>query len=395
VGSSGNNTEIGLALGYNGIGRLLGQTRAFTSPDGVSARNLTPLHPASVTSLTNPPGPQRLIQSTLGGQAGWFVIVAAIGLVAVALRTGLRLQFDRRQQTAIGMGLWFLTAGTYVSVAGTVHGYYLAMLAPPVAALFAMGVSVLWDYYRQPGMRRWLLPGALTAAAAGQIVTLSFFSTQYHWVTLAVLISCFGGAALLVGCALAHLSSAPLLGIWIAVASLFLAPALWSQYTIAHGRGGASSAGPHIARSTASRMTSLPLPPGNTGVPTKLLYKAQTHDRQVGVTIRLVHYLETHRGPDKFIVGTFSAGPADAVIIASGLPVMDLGGFKAWDRILNLSGLLERIRSNSVRYFLVAADGSGAGVNADLQSWIVRSCSQVAPNNYGAIPADQLYLCRR
>ena len=374
VGSSGNNTELGLALGYNGLGRLLGQTRSFTSPGGVSSGNVGALSPKVALTSTFIPGPQRLVEATLGGQAGWFIVLAVIGLAGMATSGALRPPFDRKHQAVVTFGAWFLTSALYVSVAGTVHAYYLAMLGPPAAALFAIGVAALWRSYRSPGARGWLLPGALAAAGAAQMLTLSYFSVSYRWALAIVLTACMGGTMLIIGCRLARITSAPLLAMWIGVASLFLAPTLWDAYTVTAGKGGAAAAGPR------------PLSEGNRST--------ADHSGQVQVTMELVRYLEAHRARDTFQVGTFTSGPADAIIIGSGLPVMDLGGYKGWDRILNTRQLAARIRKGSVRYFLTAADGSGAGVNADLEHWVVAHCSLVPPASYGPIPEDALYHCR-
>jgi 4-amino-4-deoxy-L-arabinose transferase-like glycosyltransferase len=391
IGSSGNNTEIGLALGYNGLGRLLGQTKAFTSPGGVSSRNIKALQPRGVTSLANSLGPQRLLQSTLGGQAGWFIVVAAVGMLAIASRTGKHLPLNRRQLSILMWAVWLLTAAAYVSVAGTVHGYYLAMLAPPAAALFAIGVSLLWDVYRSSKRWWWALPAALLAAAAGQAVTLSSFTPTYDWLILLVAAGCVGAVILLALCKLANILAAPVVAVWIAVSSLFAAPLVWTEYTIVYAGGGATSAGPNPVATVHSMPAKLPF--YEEGIDQTRPVQVGSSHPQVEVTLRLVRYLEAHRGGYKYIAATFSAGPADAIIIAGGLPVMDLGGFKAWDRILNQTQLAGQIYRRSVRYFLVAADGSGVGVNGDLEQWVMKRCSAVPAIAYGAIPSDRLYRC--
>lgn len=52
------------------------------------------------------------------------------------------------------------------SVADPRHEYYLAVMAPAIAALYGIGLVVMWQNYRDGGWRGWLLPLALLLTAA-------------------------------------------------------------------------------------------------------------------------------------------------------------------------------------------------------------------------------------
>jgi hypothetical protein len=108
----------------------------------------------------------------------------------------------------------------------------------------------------------------------------------------------------------------------------------------------------------------------------------------------LVRYLEKHQGSSKYLVATISAGSAESLILATGKPVMDLGGFMGGDRILTARQLAQRVRAGQVRFFLVNGGGfdgfrggfrggpGGAGGNDDLSTWITTNCAAVPSSAY-------------
>ena len=66
--------------------------------------------------------------------------------------------------------------GIFFSVAGFFHQYYMTEMAPAIAALFGIGLVTMWQDYRRPGWRGWLLPFALIVTAAEQIYILKQLS---------------------------------------------------------------------------------------------------------------------------------------------------------------------------------------------------------------------------
>ncbi len=187
VGSSQNNSEISLALGYNGIQRLLGQfgfggsragsstngntTRSFQPPGTINGTNSgnfpqpgsggTGQPPQGVGSNngigggsssgmfnTGNPGLLRLFNEPLGGQIVWLLPVALLGMLALAWQRRPRPREDRQQQSLILWGTWLLTMAVFFSVASFFHQYYLSTFAPAICALFGIGVVVMWQDYR-------------------------------------------------------------------------------------------------------------------------------------------------------------------------------------------------------------------------------------------------------
>ena len=80
-------------------------------------------------------GITRLVDASLGGQAGWLLGMALAGGLAVAVLTRLR-RTDARTGWIIAAGGAFLTTAVAFSYAkGIFHPYYVSMLAPFTAVL--------------------------------------------------------------------------------------------------------------------------------------------------------------------------------------------------------------------------------------------------------------------
>ena len=215
VGSSTTNSELELALGYNGIERLTGLVGQFigrSAASGVTSSGAAVNSGPGGVSENGLPGVFRLLNTQLGGQASWLLGIGAVGLLASgwSLRP---LRWLREQQAGhvdaapahlsvrqgawLLWGLWTLTQAVFFSVAGFYHTYYLVMLAPSVAALAGIGAVELWRDYRESGWRAWLLPAALLISALVQAVILAPFDAYSAWMTpLVVGVSLLATAAL-------------------------------------------------------------------------------------------------------------------------------------------------------------------------------------------------------
>ncbi len=84
----------------------------------------------------------RLFSLSLGGQDGWYLPFALVGLIAIALTRPRRR--DPVLATLIVLGGWFLCELLLLSFSkGIVHPYYVSALAPGAAAMTGIGASVL------------------------------------------------------------------------------------------------------------------------------------------------------------------------------------------------------------------------------------------------------------
>ena len=99
MGSSPDNSVLGLIFGYNGFDRLSGVS---SGSEGKSIPAGAPGGPGGGSRELGGPEPLRLMGGQLAGQASLLLPLAAVGLVA-GWRTRPRLPLDRRHA---GLVLW-------------------------------------------------------------------------------------------------------------------------------------------------------------------------------------------------------------------------------------------------------------------------------------------------
>ncbi|HET6319690.1 MAG TPA: glycosyltransferase family 39 protein, partial [Chloroflexota bacterium] len=365
VGDSGNNSAVGLALGYNGLGHagggalsdLLrrlqhGQAPAADSSNGAVAPGLQP----AVTEV-GPPGPFRLMNREIGGQIGWFLPLAVVGLLAAAWPATMR-PLDRRRQDVLLWGTWLASQGVFFSLLHSFHRYYLVVLAPAVAAGAGIGLFALWKAYRQRVGRGWLLPLALAANAA----------IEAH-----IVASSWDGAAWV---------AAVIAGIGLVAASGLGVARLWRR---------AASSAWELRAVLVSALALCVLPLAWAATPTfgswpdpdhpfagPELLGPPHHDVRDQVDHSLVRYLLAERHDAPFLAASFDAAPVAPVILMTGQPVMALGGLSGGDHILTLDQLARLATNGTVHVFLLPPDAPHRPEfqpQAELIQWVLSHCA--------------------
>ncbi len=426
VGSSQDNSELSLAIGYNGVQRLLGSfgfggsgTRNTTTgstttqqaPTGTGGRPSFDGFPGGErgagggqppqgfggggggtvrgggggggtagTFNTGNPSVLRLFSQPLGGQIVWLVPFALLGILALAWQRRPKFRADREQQSLVLWGVWLLVVGIFFSAASFFHQYYLSTLAPAICALFGIGVAVMWRDYSRAGWRGWLLPLALLLTAAEQIYIIMSDSSWGTWLIPLIAVPCILGAVVLFvarlfpGLRLNRRMLVPALG--LALAGLMIVSAVWSAVPAVQNiaqdlpiAGSSQQAGGFGGGSTSGT--------GNTA---------------------LVRYLEANQGSSRYLVAVASSNEADSLILTTNKPVMALGGFSGSDPILMTSELATLVKDGTVRFFLLG--GGGGGGQSSLSSWVTQHCSSVSSSTIGSSSTNgggqssQLYDCK-
>ena len=158
VGSTSDNSALSLALGYNGLGRVLGQSGGTSFGGGGGGG-----------TFSGTPGFFRLINDALGDQGGWLLPLAIVGGVSAFVYAW---RFRRVQLGPLVMlGGWFVAGAVVFSYSsGIVHTYYLSALAPATSALVGIGtVSLARDAKRGDAwIARASLRGAVHRVARGR-----------------------------------------------------------------------------------------------------------------------------------------------------------------------------------------------------------------------------------
>jgi 4-amino-4-deoxy-L-arabinose transferase-like glycosyltransferase len=133
IGGSTDNSLLQLALGYNGIDRVVGGNGG---PSGGGPGG----GPGGAGNLFfgGDPGIGRLFGMSMGTEASWLLPAALIGLAAGLWFTRRTPRTGRVRAGLLLWGGWLLVTGAVFSfMDGTIHPYYTVALAPAIAALGA------------------------------------------------------------------------------------------------------------------------------------------------------------------------------------------------------------------------------------------------------------------
>ncbi|MFF3013059.1 glycosyltransferase family 39 protein [Streptomyces sp. NPDC057939] len=191
IGGSQNNSFLELTLGYNGLGRINGNETGSVGGGGRPGGG-------GGGGGWGETGIDRLFSANVGGQISWLLPAALILLVA-----GLVITWRARRATDSleGMaraaflawgGCLLITAVVFSWMQGIFHEYYTVALAPFAAALTGMGVALLWEE-RGSRAAAFTLSGTLALTAYWSFVLLGRSDGYLPWLRWAVLVA--GGTA--------------------------------------------------------------------------------------------------------------------------------------------------------------------------------------------------------
>ena len=168
IAGSTDNNFMNLVLGYNGFARVLGKNHmGFGTPDNVVGSSAgAQLHTGGHGGFAfgnQSEGLPRLFSGEFGFEIGWLVPAALLATVLVVLSRGRAPRTDLTRAAAILFGGWLIVDGLVLSfMHGSIHAYYCLSIAPPVAAMFAVGVHELWRR-----REKWLYRGGLAVLLGG------------------------------------------------------------------------------------------------------------------------------------------------------------------------------------------------------------------------------------
>ena len=167
IGGSTSNSLLQLALGYNGIERMVGGSGGGAGGRGHKAGNLgaapaagpdvARVVPAAWATCSSAAIPVSAGCSgmSMGTEASWLLPAALIGLVAVSVADPKVLARTGRVRASLLLwGGWLLvTAAVFSFMDGIIHPYYTVALAPAIAALVGISLRELWRVREHLGAR--------------------------------------------------------------------------------------------------------------------------------------------------------------------------------------------------------------------------------------------------
>jgi 4-amino-4-deoxy-L-arabinose transferase-like glycosyltransferase len=342
AGSSKSGSMLELIVVHNGIERFVRDR-----PSAAAAAQAQPQTPRPPAYDAVPVGPLRLATPMLAGQFAWALPFAVLGAVLAWWR--------RRAAVALWAG-WALTYGIVYSAAGGIfHIYYLATLAPPLAALAAIGGVELW--------RRSAATLALGVAATAlwqAYLTGETLGWTATWIG-------FPAVALLAAAAAAWRDRR--LTALIGVVGLLVLPTAWALSPI--------FAPGNLTLPSASLPRWLGLDDGRGAILSRK-HRTQSDDP------KLLAFLEAQRGNAKFLFAAPNALLAAPLIIRSGEPVIAFGGYLGNDPIMSLDTFAERVKRGEVRYVLLSLGRRPA----DFDAWVRARGRPVNPALWYSQPPD-------
>jgi 4-amino-4-deoxy-L-arabinose transferase-like glycosyltransferase len=407
VSGTSDNSIWSLILGYNGLGRLDGQTGG---PGGGGGGAM----------FGGATGPFRLLQSSLGDQAGWLLGFALVAGLVLLVVTRLRRDDARTGWLLVIGGAFAATAVAFSYASGIFHPYYVSMLAPFAAALIGAGVGMMLD---GPSARV-IAPLAIVAGAITEWVVLGELGGQLAWAKPLVIVLGVGAAIAL---ALRLSPRARMIAVALAVAALFAAPATWAAQTLGHatsstfptggpanavslGSGGPGGRGGFGARggSGAGQFGAPPgmqggagfappsgagatgfAPPSRGGVPGASMGRARAGGFGAGggfggdtaTLTAAIDYATAHGGGT---IGVSSQSSAAAAILSSDGDVAGLGGFSGRESSVSVKWLASEVAAGRLRWVIVDSTQGGGGLPGDTRTGsqtamdaVAKSCKAV------------------
>jgi 4-amino-4-deoxy-L-arabinose transferase-like glycosyltransferase len=399
VSGTSDNSIWSLILGYNGLGRLFGQDGG---PGGGAMGG------GGGGPFGGDAGVLRLLNESLGGQAGWLLGFALVSLIGIAVLTRLR-RADGRTGWLIVVGGSFLTVAVAFSQAqGIFHPYYVSQLAPFAAMLVGAGAGQIAGGGRAA---RVLAPPALAAGVLTELIVLHNNPGTLGWLP-PVLVVVAGGAALVLASGDAVLRQLRIAALVAAMGVLLLAPASWAVQTLGHktsgtfpaggpasaamtgGPGGGGGPGPGGGAPGGGQMGMAP--PG-TGAGGGAGGGGGAFGGNTQSLSEAVAYVRENGGGT---LAVSSQSGAASQLIASGSNVVALGGFSGRESQVSVSWLADAVASGKVRWVLT--DGSGGGMRQDgrvgsseVMAAVEQVCTEVSSSAWGGdTSSGGLYDCQ-
>ena len=384
IGGSQNNDLISLIFGYNGFGRLTGNESG--SIGGLGALG-------SRWGLT---GWNRLFNDQFGGQVSWLIPAAVILLGASLLLTFRRPRTDIVRAAFLTWGGSLILTGAVFSFAqGIIHPYYTVALAPAIGALVGMGGVYLWQH-RSESIARLALAGAVGGTALWAFILLGRSSNFVPSLRTGVLVAGLVAAVLIAGLSKASRKTALAIAT-LGVVAVLAGPAAYTFDTVSTAHSGAiPSAGPTVASGSGPGggiaagggggrfgapggafgggfRGGFPdggpnsafggNPGGNPGGGAGFLDSSRP-------AADLVSLLQANASRYTWVAATTGANNAAGYELATGDPVMAIGGFNGTDPAPTLAQFQQYVRDGKIHYFVGCGSGPGSASTSSSASQI-------------------------
>ncbi|GGX11441.1 glycosyl transferase [Streptomyces malachitofuscus] len=415
VGGSQNNSFLELTFGYNGLGRLNGEETGSVGGGGGAGGG----------GRWGETGWDRMFNAEVGGQISWLLPAALILLAGGLFLTRRAARTDlARASFLVWGGSLLMTTAVFSYMAGIFHEYYTVALAPYLAAVVGMGVVTLWGR-RQELWASLTLAAAVTATAAWGYVLLDRTPGHLPWLKWPVVA---GGLLAALGLVLAVRAGRR---VTLGAAGLGLVAALAgpTSYTLSTVQephsGSVVTAGPAVTGmggggrpgdggfpgGDRSRQGRTPPGDGAGGFPgggpggqdgqaapgravrppggTRPDAPAEAGGMGgllggADVGSEAKELLAADAGDHTWAAAAVGAQNAASYQLATGEPVMAIGGFNGTDPSPTLDRFKEYVAEGRIHYFVAGGsmvggmgEGRNSGTSARIASWVEQNFEEV------------------
>lgn len=434
VGGSQDNSFLELTFGYNGLARLNGEETGSVGGGGGGRGG----------GGWGETGIGRMFNSEVGGQIAWLLPAALILLVAGLWLTRKAGRTDSARAAFLAWGgALVMTAAVFSFMAGIFHQYYTVALAPYIAALVAMGVAVLWEE-RAAWWPRAVLAGTVVTTVVWAYVLLGRTPEYLPWLRWAVLVGGLVGAVGLLVAGRAGGRGLALVAVGLSFAASLAGPAAYTVSTLnsghqgsivtagpsgagfgmggpggdGGGRGGAGGPGGAVGAGgpggpgggdggDSGQRGGMQQPPG--GAPTMPGGAAPGSTREDGggmggllngasVSAEAKALLEKDADAYTWAAAAVGAQNAAGYQLATGKPVMAIGGFNGSDPAPTLAQFKKYVEEGRIHYFVPGGAmggggmggggmggggeggggmGGSAGTSSQISSWVTENFTEI------------------
>ena len=308
---------------------------------------------------------------------------------------------DLRRAAYLLWGGWLVVhAAVFSFMSGIVHSYYAVAMVPAIGALVGAGALELWSAKARGGRigtAAAMTLGATVMGTALLAAVLLWRSPEFMpWLAPVV-----AAGGLLTGVMLG-VPNLPRRAVAVAaaigLAVVLAGPIAYSVETVnaAHA-GGDPQAGPFLVNDPTGPVgpaRGFGGPDGGAGAP------GSTGGRpSIGggfgqsrlLTPQLIDYLVANKGDATWLVAVRSANEAAEIQLATGRPVMAMGGFSGTDQALSLTELESDVAGGKLRYILIENASGPFGpsddglARSDIVNWATEHGKVVSEVGGGAL----------
>jgi 4-amino-4-deoxy-L-arabinose transferase-like glycosyltransferase len=339
-------------------------------PGGAPNQGSTPFN-----NETGDPGVFRFFTSPLSKQMSWLLPFALISIALSLFASKIHLPVEAGAHKALILwGGWLLTCVIFFSaISGIFHSYYAIMLVPPLGAMVGVGFALLWSWSVD---REWVsgfLFGSVVITLAFQTFAIFQYEERSLWMF---------GAALLFGLGIMLVGFNRRAAYLLILCAMLVIPAYWTLMTVA------TSADQNLPSAYSG---------GNANQGPRM----QNIRRNSNLDEEMLTMLQNNTQDVKYLLAVPSSNQGAEIVLATGRPVLYMGGFNGNDDVVNVDDLKSMVANGELRYILY---GGERGNKQDIRDWLQNSCVNMVdftqtdargpqpPNAQG--PGNQLFLYR-